>query len=331
MPALTRRRYLGSSLAAGAAAVLRSGIVRAATRQFRLGHDGAPGSCLASGTEAFAKAVAERSEGRLKIAVFGNSELGTESEMLGAVASGFLDVTTCPIGVTSDYSRETILIELPFLFRDPAQARAACDGPLGRHCADLLRLKGIDVLAFGEIGVRHMTANKPIRTPADLKGLRLRVPQSEPILVTFKALGADAAPLPLKDVPEALRTGRIDAEENPINIIVSSHLNTVQSHLSLTGHAYTPYLFAFSAEIMEEVSAADRQLLIDCAALGGKASRDLADSLETSALRTLEAAGMTIIRDSDHEAFQAAAEAAGDTLAHAFGGDSIRHIRSLIA
>lgn len=330
VPQMISRRSVLASLSASAASFVMPSIARAATRKLRLGHNNALTSVMHIHADAFAKAAASLSDGQLAIDIFPQSQLGNEQQMLKAVAEGSLDLTLAPVGVTSSYSSQTILLELPYLFPSAAAARAALAGPLGGHCSDILKPKGIVNLGWGEIGLRNITANKPVRTVADIKGLKIRVPVSQPILKTFEALGAAPEILPFPQLREALRTGRFAAQENPISVILAGELNTVQSHVSLTGHVYTSSLLALSGDVAEELSPADLDVLRKAAAIGAKASHDYADKTDRDGISALRERGMTVVDDVDRASFQAAVASVSESLAGTFGSDAMRQIRSLV-
>lgn len=330
MTALSRRTALMIGLSA-AAAVGMPHVARAATRRLRFGVASVPGSTTHRYAATFARAAAELSGGSVVVDVYPNAQLGDELQMLKAVGDGSLDVTAMTPGPASRHSKEVGLCELPYLFDSVASARLAFDQQLGRHCADLLQAKGFLTLSWGESGLRHFTANKPIRNPADLKGLKLRVPHSEPIRQTFQAMGASVESFSFAQLPEALRIGRFEAQENPINIIVSAGLNRFQSHLSLTGHIYTPLLVLFSPDVMDELSPAQQAALRKAGEAGSAASRDYAEASQRSDMSKLVAAGMTVIEDIDRRALREAAAAAIETLSAEFGAEALRRVRGLVA
>ena len=139
---------------------------------------------------------------------------------------------------------EAGVLNIPFLFSNIGQAHTALDGPMGESFRKLFAAKGLVMLAWGENGLRHMTnAKRPIIVPADLKGLRMRVPQSDVLLTGFQALGVDVASLPFPQLYEALRTGKFDGQENPIATIQAAKFDQVQKFLTLSGHAYDPAVF----------------------------------------------------------------------------------------
>ncbi|GJD50726.1 Solute-binding protein [Methylobacterium crusticola] len=325
------RRSLLATVSATAAALALPGIARASARKLRLGHNNTTSSIFQAQAEAFAKAVASLSDGRLGIEIYPNSQIGNEQQMLKAVVDGTLDLSIAPVGVTNPYSTETSLFELPYLFKDVAAARAALAGSLGAYGSELLKPKRILNLGWSEVGMRNFTANKPIRSVADLKGLKIRVPLSQAILRTFEALGAAPETLPFVQLQEALRTGRFEAQENPIGVIVGGGLNKVQTHLSLTRHVYTPSLLALSADVAEEMAASDLELLRRAAKAGTAASQAYTENADRSGLASLRDGGMVIVEDVDHAGFQAAAAAATDALAASFGSESLRKIRGLVS
>lgn len=318
-------------LAAGTAVLAAPRVARAQSRRFRLGHNNSTDSVLQAAATGFDAALKAASGGRYELEIVPNSALGTEAEMLKAVAEGTLDATVTPVGTTAALAKEVGLLETPYLFRDAAQARGALDGPLGQHCTALLREKGLSVGAWGEVGIRHITANRPIRNPTELRGLKIRVPLSEAIMESFRAMGAAADALPFPQLPEALRTGRFEAQENPVNIIVSGQLHRFQSHISLTGHVYTPSAMAMSTEVLEELPAADQAMMLAAMQAGAVASRQLADRMETTGLDLLRAAGMTVVTDIDGAAMRAATAPARERLSAVFGADSVRRMTGLVS
>ncbi len=319
-----------SRRAALAAALLATpNVALAQSRRFRLGHNNTVTSVLQAAALAFDEALKASSGGRMGLEIMPNSTLGSEQQMADAVAAGTLDMTIAPIGTLATMAKEAGLVEMPFLFRDAAHARAALAGALGAHCAELLAPRNIIIGAWSEIGLRQVTANRPVRSAADLRGLKIRVPLSEVIMESFRVMGAAADALPFPQLSEALRTGRFDAQENPIGIIVAAGLAAHQSHLSLTGHVYTPGGIAISGDVMEELSAADRALVMAAARAGADASVAYTDRNDAEGLARLRAAGMTVVTDIDRDGLRAAAEPARARLASSFGADAVRRLTAL--
>lgn len=316
-------------LVAGLALLAAPRLARAQARRFRLGHNNTVTSVIHAAAVGMDEALKAASGNRLSLEIMPNSTLGSEQQMADAVAAGTLDITIAPIGTLAPMAKEAGLVEMPFLFRDGAHARAALAGALGAHCAALLAPKGVVIGAWSEIGLRQITANRPVRSAADLRGLKIRVPLSEVIMESFRVMGAQADALPFPQLSEALRTGRFEAQENPIGVIVAGGLQAHQSHISLTNHVYTPGGITISADLMEELNAADRALLLAATRAGAGAASAFTDRSDAAGLNTLRAAGMTVVTDIDRDGLRAAAVPARDRLAQTYGADAVGRIVAL--
>ena len=202
---------------------------------------------------------------------------------------------------------EAGVLNIPFLFRDVGQAHAVMDGPVGESFRKLFAGKDMIMLAWGDNGIRHMTNSKhTIATPDDLKGLKIRVPQSEVLLKGFQTLGVDAASMPFPQLFEALRAGKFDGEENPIATIRAAKFDQVQKFLTLTAHAYDPAVFVMSPDGFDDLSAEDKKSFVEAAKLGGEASRKFAAAAESEGVTALRRAGMTVQIDIDRARFASA-------------------------
>ena len=278
----------------------------------------------------FAEAVRAGTDGRVQVEVFTDGSMGSEESTLAGVQAGTLDLAMAASGLLGSQAPEIGLLDMPFLFRDTAHARAVLDGSIGSDYANLAAAKGIPVLAWAENGVRHMTANRPIRTAADLKGLKLRIMPAPLLLSAFQTMGADASVLSFQLVYEALRIGEFDAQENPVSTIISARFYEVQSHLILTGHTYSAACIVASSDLLEDLSPPDRLLFSAAAKAATTASRDFNDQASKSSLGWLRTQGMTVIEDPDRASFQQSAAPAEAAAALQFGGDRIARIRSVV-
>jgi TRAP-type C4-dicarboxylate transport system substrate-binding protein len=184
------------------------------------------------------------------------------------------------------------------------------------------------LLGWGENGLRHITNSKrPIVTPDDLKGLKMRVPQSEVLLMGFQALGVDTASLPFPQLFEALRAGKFDGEENPIATIQAAKFDQVQKFLTLSGHAYDPAAFLMSPDAFDELLAEDKASIADAAKAGGLASRKFAADAQSAGVVALQQAGMTVQTSIDRGSFAGAMAGANAEFEKRFGRDLIERIR----
>lgn len=292
-------------LAAGAARLVAPHVARAAVRTVKLAQSSTPQSPSGAAAIAFAEAVAASPVlgPVLRLDVHHNAELGDDLTTLRGCMDGTLDLALVGTTVASSIAPEIGVLDSPFLFQSVAAARRALDGEMRQDFVDVLKSKGINLLAWVENGVRHMTANKPIRTPADLVGLKLRVPPSEVIMSAFRALQADPGQTPFPAIYEALRTGTFEAEENPIGLIEAAKFYEVQKVLSLTRHAYSAALSLVSSDLLDDLTEAQRAALQACATAGQLASRAAADAAQRDGVARLQAKGMTVVEDVDVAAF----------------------------
>jgi tripartite ATP-independent transporter DctP family solute receptor len=328
---ITRRSALGA-LAAFAGGVCAPTNPRAAgvRRTVRIGTVNPPASATGRACQAFAEAVAASPvlASVLQVEVHANGELGGELEMTKACINGSLELAVTASNVGANVVAELGLLDAPFLFRDAAHARAVLDGPIGAEYAALMRAKGMNLLAWAENGLRHVTANRAIRNPDDLRGLHIRVPQSDVMVAAFKALGANPEPLPFPQLYEALKTGRFEAQENPVPTIVAANFAEVQKFLSMTGHVYSAAFFIASPDLLEDLNDAQNAALIGCARIGAAASRETGTHGEQEGLLVLHTAGMTIVSDVDRKALAAAAHPALDAVARQLGADRAARIQA---
>jgi tripartite ATP-independent transporter DctP family solute receptor len=326
---LSRRQILlsGAGLASGACAAL-SVPARADAKTLRIGYILPLQSQLGAGASAMADEVAKRTGGRFTLQQFPDSTLGGDVELLKGVQLGSIDLAfVTGMGLPSMLPEAGVL-NIPFLFKDAAHARAVLDGPIGDSFRPIFEKKDLVMLAWGENGLRHLTNSRhPIAVPGDLKGLKIRVPQSEVLLQGFKALGVEAAALPFPNLYEALRAGTFDGEENPIATIRAAKFDQVQKYLTLSGHAYDPAIFVMSPDVFDDLSSEDRTSFIEAARIGGSASRRFASDAETAGLAALQQGGMVVQSNIDKAQFAAAMASANPGFEKLFGRDLIEKIR----
>jgi tripartite ATP-independent transporter DctP family solute receptor len=330
---IQRRHFLaggGAAVAAlGCPAIV--GRARAAIRPqvLRVGMVNPRDSQFGAGAAEFAAQVERTCGGRLRVELYPSGATGGELEMTQDVAAGTLDMTFTSTVVFATVAPELSIFDIPFLFRDLAHARAVFDGEIGKAAFARLEPKGIVGLGWGENGMRHVTTtDKPVRRPEDLKGLKLRVPQSEVMEASFKAFGADAKSLPFPDVYPALSAGTFQAEENSIATILSANFDKVQHYLCLTGHVYSPSAFLISKRVFDRIQPDDQQALRAAAVAGGKASRAFLDRIDKSGIEELRRRGMTVVEDIDRPAFAAALAGLDGEFEKQFGKDKIDAIRA---
>jgi tripartite ATP-independent transporter DctP family solute receptor len=187
------------------------------------------------------------------------------------------------------------VFDLPFLFANEKEADAILDGAFGKYIADKLPGVGLVNLSYWENGFRNLTnSRKPVEKVEDFPGLKVRVMQNNIFLDTFRTVGTNAVPMAFQEVFAALETRAIDGQENPFVTIDTSKMYEVQKFLSITNHAYTPFLVLYSKALFDRLSADEQKALVECAAEGQKEQRTVSRDLSTKSLANLRNKGMQI-------------------------------------
>ena len=243
----------------------------------------------------------------MAVEVFPSGELGDSPTMLEGARLGTVDITTVGNPYSTGFLPELNLLDLPFLFESDAHVFAVLDGEVGRTLMDGMQGAGLQGLAFWEPGFRDLTNSvRPIETPADLEGLKLRTTPNPAHVLAFEMLGADPTPMPFAEVYSALQTGTIDGQENPINHIHANKLHEVQPHLSLTHHAYTTSQSVMNANRWNGLSPEHQAAISEAALEAATYQRRLDDEEEAGSLQAMKDAGVQVVEEPDVEAFREA-------------------------
>ncbi len=280
--------------------------------------------------DTFAKEVEKRTGGRYKIQTFYSGSLGGERESIEAVQLGTQELAFSSTGPIPNFVPETKILDVPFLFRDKAHARAVLDGPIGQEMLTKFDAKGFKALAWGENGFRHMTNSKrDVKGPEDLKGLKMRTMENPVHIAAYKGLGIVTTPMAFPEVFTALQQGTVDGQENPLSVIMASKFDQVQKHLTLTGHVYSPAIFVMNKAAFDKLSAADKQAFVDAAKEGTKANRARVDADDAAGVTELRAKGMTVIDNIDKAKFVAMLAPVNAEFEKQFGKANLDAIRAV--
>lgn len=266
----------------------------AAQYVLKAGHGVQKGHPTHLGLVKLAELVSERTNGKVEIKIFGDRQLGEEREMVEGLQFGTVDMTVVSTGPLGGFVGEINVLDLPFLFKDSSHAYKVFDGPIGQELLAKFDAVGIKGVAIWENGWRHLTTKKPIKTPADLKGLKLRTMANEIHMAAFKALGAGPVPMAWGEVYTSLDQGVIDAQENPITVIYTNSLWEVQDYVTLTGHVYGPHLVLMSARSLKKLPKDLAGIVIDTAKEVSAYQRQVSMDLEKKQMKLLEEKGMKI-------------------------------------
>ena len=293
------------------------------------------------GGDRWAELVKEKTGGRINIKMYPGTSLvnGDQTKEFTALRQGTIDMA---VGSTINWSpqvKELNLFSLPFLMPDHKALDALTQGEVGKKLFDLLATKDVVPLAWGENGFREISNSKhPIRTPADLKGLKIRVVGSPLYLDTFTALGANPTQMSWADAQPALSTGAVDGQENPLTIFVAAKLATLgQKNLTLWGYVADPLIFVVNKEVWASWSKEDQEAVraaaVQAAAEEVALSRKGITAEDDSLLKDIAAQGVEVVRltPEEQKAFQTATQPVFDKWAKQIGPDLVKSAQSAIA
>lgn len=261
-----------------------------------------PGSLQQQTAAEFAKRANEKLGDKAVVKLFDSGQLGKDKEMMQKLKLGSIHMTL-PSSIMSSIAGEFGVFDMPFLIKDRAQVKKIEQEMLPTVLAPAAADKGYEVLAMWENGVRHITNNeRPINTPDDLKGLKIRTPKSTWRVKMFTEWGANPTPMSFSEVFVALQTGVIDGQENPYTNIWSAKFAEVQKYLSVTGHVYSPAYPTVGKAQFAKLDADVQQVLRDTAIEVADWAREKGGAADGELRDKLEAAGMQV-NVADRQAF----------------------------
>lgn len=251
----------------------------------------------------FAQEVEKASGGKMKVRAIGNASLGSDTQMQQALIGGAQEMMVGSTATLVGLVPEMAVWDTPFLFSSAKEADVVLDGPVGDKIKAKLEAKGMVGLVYWENGFRNLTNSKrPVARLEDLNDIKLRVMQNNVFLDSFKALGANAVPLPFSELFTALETRAVDGQENPYNTIVSSKFYEVQKYLTVTNHVYSPWIVTVSKKWWDGLSTAEKKVLQDAAIKSRDFERKDTREEAAKALADLKGKGMQVNELSAQEA-----------------------------
>ncbi|WP_284465158.1 TRAP transporter substrate-binding protein [Diaphorobacter nitroreducens] len=251
----------------------------------------------------FAQEVEKATGGKMKVRAIGNASLGSDTQMQQALIGGAQEMMVGSTATLVGLVPEMAVWDTPFLFSNAKEADVVLDGPVGDKIKAKLEAKGMVGLVYWENGFRNLTNSKrPVAKLEDLNDIKLRVMQNNVFLDSFKALGANAVPLPFSELFTALETRAVDGQENPYNTIVSSKFYEVQKYLTVTNHVYSPWIVTVSKKWWDGLSAAEKKVLQDAAIKSRDFERKDTREEAAKALADLKSKGMQVNELSAAEA-----------------------------
>lgn len=262
----------------------------------KLGHAVSDQHPYHMGAERFKEIVEKETGGEVEVSLFPNNQLGTgERDLLEGLQLGVVDVYVGSTGPMGGFEKKFMLFDFPFLFKDKAQAYEVLDGEIGTYVMGLLDKIGIKGLAWYENGFRHFTNSKrPVNTPDDVKGLKLRTMENKIHMALWRAMGADPTPMAWGEVFTALQQGTVDGQENPVPIIYVQKIYEVQKHLALTGHVFSPAMIAIAKAKFDALPEAHRAVILKAARESALYQREQITRMEEEQVAKLKELGMEV-------------------------------------
>ncbi len=257
----------------------------------------------------FKEEVEKALPGKYDVVVHDSASLGSETQVLQQLQLGTVQMSVCTTGPVEAFVPEIKAIEMPFLFSSYEATDKVLDGPIGTELLKRFDKAGLVGMHFLDNGFRNLTNSKhPVRTPADVKGMKIRTMESPTHLAIWRDIGANPTPMAWP-ITTQLQQGVLDGQENPISVISAAKLNEAgQKYLTLTRHVYSALVFVGSKAFMDRLPAADRKVFMEAAKTASLEGRRVVRESEAKQLAALEAAGMKVVTNPDLAAFRAKTE-----------------------
>ena len=272
------------------------------TYVIKVGHAAAEEHFGQKSFEKFKELVEANSNGKIKVEIYPNSELGGEREMLEMLLLGDLTMMAPASAPLEAVSKGIALWDLPYLFTDRETAHRVLDGEVGQEVLDSFSDKGIIGLAYWENGFRHLTNNVgPVSSVKDMKGLKMRTLENPMQIKMWSETGAEATPIAFNKLYSALQAKTVSAQETPLSLMYSMKFYEVQKYLTLTGHTYSPWPVVINKEFYDGLPAELQKVVKDAVIETRDYNRELSKADEATALKLLEEKGMEVTELSDKQ------------------------------
>lgn len=292
-----------------------------------LGHVAIETTPIGRGADYFAKLLDEKTNGRITVSVFPNSQMGGNREMIEQLQMGTLHFCAPSCAFLGGFTEKTALFDLPYLFTSEEGAWKVFDSEVGQAILADLDDAGIKGLGWFAMGWRNVTCNKEVHSPADMAGMKIRVMENQMHIDHFNALGCSAIPMSFSEVYTALQQGVIDAQENPYSQIDTQRFYEVQKYLIETQHIYDPVPLIASKVWWDTLDEEDRAIINECFVEALAYERGLVGEIDGGIRQRFEDEKLiTVVELTDEEraAFRAAAQPVYDANAERIGADLIQ-------
>lgn len=262
--------------------------------------------------EAFKEQVEEESDGQLRVEIYPSGSLfPSDREAIEAVQLGNVEMTIPALASLSGFDQDYMILDLPYLFENEEQAYSVLDGPFGQNLLEGLEASNIKGLVYGENGFRHITNNiRPVHTPDDIEGQKMRTLESPVHTDFFNAFGANASPFAFGEMYSSLQQGTYDAMEAPIALMYTSNLYEVQEYMSFTSHVYMPIALLMNLDFYEALEEEHQEIVMDAAEMFRDEQRELEQEQSVEYLEEMQEYGLQVndVSDEEKQAFRDRAE-----------------------
>lgn len=291
-------------------------------------------SPLYLGMKKFGDIVKEKTNGKYEVQLYANAQLGDDIKATEAVRMGTLEMTPPSTSPLAGIEPKLMVFDLPFLFPNAEVADKVLDGPIGQQILDSLSSKGLKGLVYMENGFRDLTNSaREVKSPADLKGLKIRTMENPMHLAAWKAMGANPTPMPFSEVFTAMQQKTIDGQENPIPTIYLQKFQEVQKYSTLTNHVYTPFIVLIGQKLWDSMPKEDQKIFMDAAVEARTYQRQVSRDMVKDQVGKLRAAGMTVteLTPEQLKVFQDVTKPVYDQFADKIGKDLVKQITDEVA
>ena len=292
------------------------------------------GSSHGLGLAKFKELIEKETSGRIKMNIFPDGQMGNDVSMMDSLKMGTLDIMVTSSAPIANTTKTFLVFDLPFLFTSEKIADTVLDGPAGQEILSTLKGTGLIGLVYWENGFRNITnSKKPINTPDDLKGLKIRTMQNPIHLESFKTWGANPVPMPFNEVFTALEQKVIDGQENPNTLIYDAGFYEAQKYLSITRHFYTPFVLMIGQKSWDKLSPNDQKLVQKIALETREYERKVNRENNAKYLDLMKKKGITIneVAPQDLEKFKASAKEIYEKFAGDIGKERLDKVVAEVA
>ncbi|MEN1761523.1 TRAP transporter substrate-binding protein [Anoxynatronum sibiricum] len=281
------------------------------------------------GLEIMKEYIERESNGRIEMQLFHSSQLGDDIQMMEALQMGSQEITCPSSAPISSIDKRNMVFDLPFLFPSEEVASAFLDGAFGQELLDGLEDHGLVGLAYWENGYRHLTNSvREVRTPEDLRGLKIRTMENQIHLDFFRELGANPTPMPFGELFTAMQQGVVDGQENPVSTIYLQSFSEVQDYTTLTGHVYSPFVLLMSKVFWDELPEDLKEIVQEAAYVAQEEQRRISREYADEMVEGLREQGMTVteLTLEELQAFQQVTSSTIDKFKGDIGADYVDQV-----